>query len=139
MVNLTPFGLKTSPSSFRYALSLVIGDLPYCHYFMDNIHVGGSAKGVWLLCPLANFPPDGWSSMDEPLFVLSRQWFVHCNNLSPACKRHPTDPVVRTLDHLRPTTCNHAQIDSIQHGGLIDPKCKIFENLLKIITALGHL
>ena len=47
--------------------------------------------GVWLLCPLADCPPDGWSSMDEPLYILSRQRIVHSYYSSPACKRHPTD------------------------------------------------
>ena len=70
----------------------------------NNIH---PYFGVWLLCPLADCPPDRWSSMDELLFVLSRQWMVHCYNSSPACKRHPTDSpsVVRPLDHLGPRVC----------------------------------
>jgi hypothetical protein len=37
----TPFGLKTSPSAFCYALSLALGDLPYSSRYMDDIIVGG--------------------------------------------------------------------------------------------------
>ncbi len=42
--NRTPYGLKTSPSAFCFALYKVIGDLPFCHFYMDDIHVGGSTK-----------------------------------------------------------------------------------------------
>ena len=38
----TPFGLKTSPSSFCFALNKVIGDLVFAHYYMDDILVGAS-------------------------------------------------------------------------------------------------
>jgi Reverse transcriptase (RNA-dependent DNA polymerase)/RNase H-like domain found in reverse transcriptase len=37
----TPFGLKTSPSAFCYAINQVIGDLPFIQYYMDDILVGG--------------------------------------------------------------------------------------------------
>ncbi len=42
--NRTPFGLKTSPSSFCFALSQIIGDLNFVNFFMDDIHVGGTTK-----------------------------------------------------------------------------------------------
>ncbi len=37
----TPFGLKTSPSAFCYALNLVIGDLEYVQFYMDDLLLGG--------------------------------------------------------------------------------------------------
>jgi Reverse transcriptase (RNA-dependent DNA polymerase)/RNase H-like domain found in reverse transcriptase/Integrase zinc binding domain/Integrase core domain len=37
----SPFGLKTSPSSFCYALNIVLKDLPFCQFYMDDIIVGG--------------------------------------------------------------------------------------------------
>ncbi len=42
--NRTPYGLKTSTSAFCFALYKVIGDLPFCHFYMDDIHVGGATK-----------------------------------------------------------------------------------------------
>ena len=42
--NRTPYGLKTSPSAFCFCLYKVIGDLKFCHYYMDDIHVGGTTK-----------------------------------------------------------------------------------------------
>jgi hypothetical protein len=40
----TPFGLKTSPSSFCQALNKVIGDLTFCHFYMDDILVGANSN-----------------------------------------------------------------------------------------------
>ncbi len=37
----TPFGLKTSPSAFCYALNIALGDLPYSSRYMDDILIGG--------------------------------------------------------------------------------------------------
>ncbi len=37
----TPFGLKTSPSAFCYALNLVIADLEYVQFYMDYLLLGG--------------------------------------------------------------------------------------------------
>ena len=42
--NRTPFGLKSSPSAFCYALSQVLGDLNFCNFYMDDIHVGGRTE-----------------------------------------------------------------------------------------------
>ena len=42
--NRTPYGLKTSPSAFCFALYQVIGDLDFIHFYMDDIHVGGETK-----------------------------------------------------------------------------------------------
>ncbi|OBQ33074.1 MAG: hypothetical protein AN484_27465, partial [Aphanizomenon flos-aquae WA102] len=36
----TPFGLKSSPSAFCYAISKVIGDLGYVSYYMDDLLIG---------------------------------------------------------------------------------------------------
>ena len=89
-----------------------------CHY-TDNLKANLCYRrifGVWLLCPLADCPPDGWSSMDEPPYQLSTVSLCHCNDLSPACKCHPTDapPVVRPLDHLaHACTLIHAVVASI--------------------------
>jgi len=59
-------------------------------------------KGVWLFYPLADCPPDGWSSMDEPPYGLSGPRIAHRNESSPACKRHPSvrPLVVKPLVHL---------------------------------------
>jgi hypothetical protein len=37
----TPFGLKSSPSAFNFAMSKVLGDLPFCNVYMDDICIGG--------------------------------------------------------------------------------------------------
>lgn len=42
--NRTPFGLKTSPSAFCFALSKILGDLDFTNYFMDDIHIGGRTE-----------------------------------------------------------------------------------------------
>ena len=40
----TPFGLKTSPSAFCYALSKVISDLNFIQYYMDDILIGATTN-----------------------------------------------------------------------------------------------
>jgi hypothetical protein len=42
--NRTPYGLKTSPSAFCFAIYKVIGDLPFIHFYMDDIQVGAATK-----------------------------------------------------------------------------------------------
>ena len=42
--NRSPFGLKTSPSAFCFALNLIIGDLNFVNFYMDDIHVGGRTE-----------------------------------------------------------------------------------------------
>jgi hypothetical protein len=42
--NRTPYGLKTSPSAFCFALWKVIGDLAFCHAYMDDLHIGGATE-----------------------------------------------------------------------------------------------
>ena len=59
-------------------------------------------NSVWLFYPLADCPPDGWSSMDEPPYRLSGPRIAHRNESLPACKRHPSvrPLVVKPLVHL---------------------------------------
>ena len=42
--NRSPFGLKTSPSAFCFAMSMVLGDLKFCQIYVDDIHVGGKTE-----------------------------------------------------------------------------------------------
>ena len=101
----------------------------YCVQYTWGIFVGlimnVQCMGVWLLCPLADCPPDGWSSMDELLFVLSRLRIVHCNDSSPACKRHPKDspPVVRPLDPLRPRAWAMPHVCTLPHACALPHAC----------------
>jgi hypothetical protein len=39
----TPFGLKTSPSAFCYAINHVIGHLPFIQFYMDDILIGAES------------------------------------------------------------------------------------------------
>ena len=36
----TPFGLKTSPSAFCQAIDKVLGDLPFCQVYVDDVLIG---------------------------------------------------------------------------------------------------
>jgi hypothetical protein len=56
-------------------------------YKRDNFK--NEKKGVWLFYPLADCPLDGWSSMDDPPYGLSRTRIAHRNDSSPAWKLHP--------------------------------------------------
>ena len=49
--------------------------------------------GVWLFCPLADCPPDGWSSMDEPLYGLTT--VIICHQHASATQR--IDPGGQTV------------------------------------------
>ncbi len=39
----TPFGLKTSPSAFCFAISKVLDGLPYVQFYMDDILIGATS------------------------------------------------------------------------------------------------
>ena len=40
----TPFGLKSSPSAFNFALQKVLGDLPYVQAYMDDLLILAKGK-----------------------------------------------------------------------------------------------
>ena len=40
--------------------------------------------------PLADCPPDGSSSMDDPPYGLSRAWIAHCNGMSTGFRMNQT-------------------------------------------------
>ncbi|RPH76356.1 MAG: hypothetical protein EHM77_09295, partial [Planctomycetaceae bacterium] len=55
----TPFGLKTSPSAFCFALDQIIGHLPFLTFYMDDIVIG------------ANTPEDMMDNLLTVLQILS--------------------------------------------------------------------
>ena len=42
--NRSPYGLKTSPSAFCFALYMVLHDLKFVQYYMDDIYVGANSE-----------------------------------------------------------------------------------------------
>ena len=40
----TPYGLKTSPGAFCFALYQILGDLDFLTYYMDDLHIGGQTE-----------------------------------------------------------------------------------------------
>ena len=42
--NRTPYGLRTSPSAFCYALYMILHDLKFVQFYMDDIYIGGNSE-----------------------------------------------------------------------------------------------
>ena len=47
--------------------------------YHTNQHRTGTDDDSWLFYPVADCPPHGWSSMDEPPYELSTVMFIHQN------------------------------------------------------------
>ena len=46
-------------------------DIVYCLVLIQMTILHGSFSGVWLICPLADCPPEGSTQLDEPPYILS--------------------------------------------------------------------